>query len=58
MADSICKPLQVTSYGNGHFVIRAHCDTEATSIPFRPVQRWRLFSNGRRLEIRDAKALP
>jgi hypothetical protein len=55
MADGICKPLRVTPYGNGHFVIRAHCNAEDTSIPFRPVQRWRLFNSGRRLEIRDAR---
>jgi hypothetical protein len=53
MADGICKPLRVTPYGNGHFVIRAHCDAEDTSIPFRPVQRCRLFNSG--LEIRDAR---
>lgn len=59
-------PLAITSYSGGYFV-RARCyDTDTGFIEFISkdtpsrvvLQRWRLFNNGRRLEIRDAKALP
>jgi hypothetical protein len=48
MVDDTCKVLRVTSYGKGHFVVRARCNNG------RVLLRWRLFNSGRRLEIRDA----
>jgi hypothetical protein len=53
MADDTCKVLRVTSYGKGHFVVRARCNNDEESNG-RVLLRWRLFNSGRRLEIRDA----
>ena len=42
----------ITSYGKGHFVVRARCNNgEESNV----LHQWRLLNSGRRLEIRDAK---
>ena len=54
-----CVPLAITLNSSGHFVVRASCTFDEGARSGRVLQRWRLFnSSGRRLEIRDAKALP
>jgi hypothetical protein len=48
----------ITSNNGGYFV-QAHCRGQPESDwNGRVLKRWRLFNSGRRLEIRDAKALP
>ena len=49
-----CVPLA----NSGHFVVRASCTFDEGVRSGRVLERWRLFNSGRRLEIRDAKALP
>jgi hypothetical protein len=51
MTDETCEVLRVTSYGKGHFIVRARCNNgEESNV----LHRWRLLNSGRRLEIRDA----
>ena len=60
MVGTDCKLLAITSKGNGRFVVRTHCHGGelASERGHVELQRWRLFNSGRRLEIRNAKALP
>jgi hypothetical protein len=53
MTDDTCKVLLVTSYGKGHFVVRARCNNDEETNA-RVLLRWRLFDSGLRLEIRNA----
>ena len=54
-----CTVLSVMPKGNSYLVDTRCRHIEGKDIDRRRVrERWRLFNKGRRLEIRDAKALP